>query len=174
MVVRAICPGEGCEFTQWLACGTIPILSEERLGAPQLFALRRGELFTALTGNLHVEQAGMIVFPDTLRIPQPEYGAPLTFIPADTLYPLYYEGEGSGSWWIHGHQDGGDWFFPDDEDELDSSRLGVLARPLLTRWWVRIRNHEGKEGWLTPERGKRLIVGIAPHYEEHPLRCQER
>lgn len=56
---------------------------------------------TAVTGDVHVDVPGMVVFRDTVTyVPEPE--VTVRFSRADTLYLLNYLGEGFLVWWLHG------------------------------------------------------------------------
>jgi hypothetical protein len=168
-VVRDVCPGEGCEFTEWLACVTYRAYAADSTSALVVFNLERDELFTALGGDLHVQSAGMVVFRDTVRAN--DGSSTRVFTPADTLFPLYYEGEGEIRWFLHGRAQTGDLFFPNGDDSVSSDGKIVRVRPYRADWWVRVRNQKGQEGWLGPDGPPGGIVGIAPHYEQHPLTC---
>ncbi len=172
IVARGLCPGEGCDYGEWLACSTIPIRSAERVDAPVVFSLRPGETFTGVTGNVHVEQPGMIVFRDTLRMSGGS-DIPRTFTPADTLFPLYYIGEGSGTWYLNGREEEGDWFFRDRHVGISDNPKIEVVRERKSRWWVKVKSERGEEGWLDMNEPGAAVRGIAPHYEEYPLKCGE-
>jgi hypothetical protein len=172
-VVRDMCPAEGCQFGEWLACGTYNVRAAERTDAPTVFTLQHGELFTALTGNLHVERPGMIVFRDMVRVRDGRDTITRVFTPADTLFTLYYEGEGFGKWYLHGREESAAWFFPYDRDSVSHDQKIHRVRKHRTVWWVRVRNAQGEEGWLRESGARGGIVGIAPQYETYPLACPD-
>ncbi|MHB1863769.1 MAG: hypothetical protein ACYCVL_12450 [Gemmatimonadaceae bacterium] len=145
-VVRNICPEEGCEFGEWTACTALVVRAAESMHAPALFTLARSSRFAAITGNVHVDRAGMVVFRDTVRIVDNEIlAAPLVFTPADTLYPLFYGSKGTGTWYLHGKVSGGPWFFPDDKNGYARTSGVVLVRSPVVHWWVQIRNAVGRD-----------------------------
>jgi hypothetical protein len=170
---RDICPGEGCEFGEWLACDTVSVHKEAKATAPVAFTLRRNEFFTAVTGDFHILQAGKVVFNRKVRVD--EEGTHMLFTPADTLYPLAYTGEGFGTWYFRGKENGGYFFFgqvtasPDGIDDPDARREAYsIVRPSMAQWWVKVRTKKGQEGWFVPTEG---IRGTSPHYEPLPKAC---
>jgi hypothetical protein len=173
-VVHDICPGEGCEYGTWIACGQLAVHVAEDTTSPVAFTLMMGTRFHALTGNLRVIQAGLVAFRDTVRITDYESlgNDTLVFTPADSLYPLFYGSEGTGTWYLHGKEDGGPWFFPDEHNGWAQTPGVALVRSPLVKWWVHIVIPSGRFGWLDATDAK--IAGSAPHYEETPPRCPER
>jgi len=169
IIYKDICQYEGCSFGEWLTCDTARIFAAPSATAATAFVLKRGERFTAITAEMHVTQAGMVVFHRNVRI-QGE-GAQYFFTPADTLYPLMYGSEGGGIWYFRGQEGGGDFFFgngdPDDMGRY-TERGYDLVRPIKSEWWVRVRAKNGREGWFIPGQN---IYGRQPHYEEMPKAC---
>jgi hypothetical protein len=178
-VVRGACPGEGCEFGPWLTCTELVARAADAASAPPVFTLRPGDSVTALTGNIHVERAGLVTFMRTVRIRDendPPDSPGRVFTPADTVYPLYYGTEGYGAFYFRGREEGGVWFFPDSSAAGTPTPDGVLlVRPHRERWWVQVRNSRGEVGWVdaswTPPEVAPTFVGVAPHYEDYPPRC---
>lgn len=168
-VYKNICQYEGCQFGEWLTCDTARVFTEPKSTAATAFVLKRGDKFTAVTADMHVSQAGMVVFSRNVRIRGE--GSTYYFSPADTIYPLMYGSEGGGVWYFRGKEAGGDFFFgngdPDDMGRY-TERGYDLVRPIKSQWWVRVRAKDGREGWFVP--GKN-IYGRQPHYEEMPAKC---
>jgi hypothetical protein len=180
-VARGVCPGEGCQFGPWLACTTLVARAAEGAMSRPAFTIRAGDSVTALTGNIHVEQAGVVTFTRVVRIASldgPPDDPGRTFTPADTVYPLFYGAEGYGAWYFRGQEDGGVWFFSDESVGSSGPEGVVLVRPHRERWWVQVRNHRGEIGWVDaswrgPD-GPPPFVGVTPHYEDYPLRCPRK
>jgi len=172
MVYKDVCPGEGCEFGEWLTCDSLRVFTEAGDNPKAAFVLHRGDRFTALTGDVHIKQAGKVVFHRNVRAN--DEGMNLFFTPADTLYPLLYEGEGSGTWYFRGKASGGSFFFGNaDEDDVEmrrglDDRGYTVVRPIKSEWWVKVRAKNSREGWLRPGGS---IYGMSPHYEEVPASC---
>jgi len=169
IVYKDICQYEGCSFGEWLTCDTARILTEPITTARTAFVLKRGDRFTAVTGEMHVIQAGMVVFKRNVKIGGE--GSTYYFTPADTLYPLMYGSEGGGLWYFRGKEAGGEFFFgngdPDDVGR-DAERGYDLVRPIKSQWWVRVRAKDGREGWFVPGES---IYGQQPHYTPVPKSC---
>jgi hypothetical protein len=173
MVFKDICPGEGCEFGEWLTCDTLRVFTAAGDNPKTAFVLHRGDRFTAVTGDVHIKQAGKVAFKRNVKVN--DEGMKFYFTPADTLYPLLYEGEGFGTWYFRGKESGGFFFFGNaDQESTDIPVVGgvsgyVVLRPIKSEWWVKVRARNGREGWLRP-RGS--IYGMSPHYEgEMPASC---
>ena len=172
MIYKDVCPGEGCEFGEWLTCDTLRVFSQAGKNPKTAFMLHRGDKFTAVTGDVHLEQAGMVVFHSIVKVN--EEGLNFIFTPADTLYPLLYEGEGFGSWYFRGKERGGFFFFGNGgQDAADISVTGGVSgyevvRPIISDWWVKVRAKDGREGWIKPSGS---IFGLSPHYEDMPKAC---
>lgn len=140
-IVKNVCPGEYCSLGRWAACSTVTAYQEKRpTGAA--FTIVRGEEFTALTGDVHVDRAGIVVFRDTVSNNADEANGvdSIQFIPADTLFLLNDQGEGYLNWWYRGRAAPGYEFWGDDPKV-------VLVRPSKSTWWVHVRNAAGREGW---------------------------
>ena len=171
-VYKDVCPGEGCSFGEWLTCDTLRVFTEPSDKPRTAFVLRRGDRFTAVTGDVHIKQAGKVAFSRNVSVK--EEGMNFFFTPADTLYPLLYEGEGFGSWYFRGKESGGFFFFGNvDQESTDIPVVAgvsgyVVLRPINSQWWVKARARNGREGWVRPGRS---IFGMSPHYEEMPAAC---
>jgi hypothetical protein len=172
-IVSGACPGEGCTFGVWTACTTLVARKEKRADAPAAFILHRGDQVRVVTGDVHVEVPGMVVFRDTLTY-VPESGAPspdtVRFARSDTLYLLNYLGEGSLVWWLHGRADTGQvfwWEWPEPNPDL--ADRAVLVRRTRAPWWVRLRSAAGAEGWLVPgfSIGARYDIGLEDECLRH-------
>jgi hypothetical protein len=165
------CPGEVCDYGEWAACTRVVVRTEKRLDAPVAFTLKPGERFTAVTGEVRVDRAGLVVFHDTLtHIPEPADANQDTIHvgPSDTLYLLNYIGEGVGVWWLHARADTGvlGWWGGTKKGRPEP---GILLRKAKEVWWVRVRNRAGKEGWAIPS--YRTMSGSAAHYDNGVDRC---
>ena len=53
-IVEDVCPGEGCVFGTWLACGSVPGYADLGDRSAEVFRLSRDESFSALTGRMWV------------------------------------------------------------------------------------------------------------------------
>jgi hypothetical protein len=172
MVYKDVCPGEGCSFGEWLTCDTLRVFTAPADNPTTAFVLHRGDRFTALTGDVHIKQAGMVGFNRNVKVN--EEGMKFFFTPADTLYPLLYEGEGFGTWYFRGKESGGFFFFGNaDQESVEIPLVAgvsgyVVLRPIKSEWWVKVRAKDGREGWLRPSGS---IFGMSPHYEEMPASC---
>ena len=166
VIFKDICPGEGCSFGEWLTCDTARVHTDASKTAATAFMLKRGERFTTLSGDMHVNRAGMIVFPHNKRV-SGESGS-YYFTPADTIYPLVYWGEGAGTWYFRGKQTGAEFFFGNGFDPNWDGPGYKIIRPINADWWVKLRAKDGREGWFVPGDS---LYGKSQHYEATPAAC---
>jgi hypothetical protein len=165
-IVKNACEGEGCARSgTWAACSDVAALREKRLNAPVVFTIHGGEKFTAMTIDLHVEVAGMVVFRHPMsNTPEAEGNEvdSIAFTPADTLYLLNSHGEGYLVWLFRGQLGEGYQFWRDiDADEVAKypADTAVLVRRPTTIHWVRARNAAGQEGWIVRDYRKMATGG---------------
>ena len=165
-IVHNACEGEGCARSgTWAACSDVTARREKRVEAPVVFTIRRGDKFTALTIDLHVEAPGMVVFRHPMsNTPEAEGNEvdSIAFTPADTLYLLNSHGEGYWVWWFRGQLGEGYQFWRDTKDPADTA---VLVRPAKTIHWVRVRNAAGQEGWIVGDYQKMATGGYMDEIE---------
>jgi hypothetical protein len=166
-IYKDVCPGEGCSFGEWMTCDTLSAFTSAGDNPKAAFLLHRGDRFTAVTGDVHIKQAGKVVFTRNVKVE--DEGTKFFFTPADTLYPLLYEGEGFGSWYFRGKESGGFFFFGNANQEATDIPVVagvsgyVVVRPIISEWWVKVRAKNGREGWLRPHGS---LYGMSPHYED--------
>jgi hypothetical protein len=143
------------------------VRTEKRRDAPVAFTLKPGERFTAVTGEVRVDRAGLVVFHDTVTTWDDNQDT-IHVGPSDTLYLLNYIGEGVGVWWLHARADSGglDWWYGSKKGD---PQPGVLVHKAKEVWWVRVRNRAGKEGWVVPSYS--TMSGSAAHYDNGVDRC---
>lgn len=153
-VIKNECPGEYCSFGRWAACSALVARREKRAQAPPALTLQPGDEFTAVTGDVHVDVPGMVVFRHPYSNPGDEGGPPvdsIRFSPADTLYVLNGLSEGYLMWYYRGRADIGYQFWigpPFIPGEAEPGDTAIMIRPPHEVWWVRVRNAAGREGWV--------------------------
>jgi hypothetical protein len=176
IVIKDFCPGEGCNFGVWLACQSFEAHVIESAKSPIVFRLKRSTLFRAVTGTLHVTQAGLVAFRDTFRLHDEDVLGPdtLFFTPADTVYPLFYGSEGTGNWYFRGKQSGGPWFISDYHTSFAKSKIVIQLRRAVIHWWIRARNSDGLEGWIdlgSTDYPPLARVEMDPQDLDPPMKC---
>lgn len=173
-VVRGLCQGEYCTFGAWTACVTIVARAEPKASAQVAYRLVRNERFEALTGDYHVVQPEIVTFTKPVEVrllAQPPYVR--VPAPADTIYPLVYEGEGIRRWYFQGEVESGLWFL---NHLLDEKMKGmVLKRAARTENWVKARNAQGREGWFRRDQRGVTLIGEwrSPNSSVDPKTCAE-
>src|SRR5207237_2991953 len=113
-IAKSVCPGEYCQFGTWRACTTLVARNAKQRDAPVIFTIRRGEEFTAVDGDVHVEVPGVVVFRyATANPPMEVHDDSIRFTPADTLFLLNEFSEGYLNWWFRGRAGTGRQFWTD-------------------------------------------------------------
>ena len=157
LVQQGACPGECCVYGAWMALGEVPVFAERGAGRDTLFRLAEGQLFVALTGEVHVLEPAVVVVHEphvALAMRPGETGLDsLRFAHGDTAYALDYLGEGFFNLWV----DGSTWeveaFWGTPDDPPGVVMPARAESDPVTDWWVQIRTNDGREGWLQMDRG---------------------
>lgn len=156
-----------------VVCTPVQVRAEDRPDADVVFMLEPGDSVSMVTGRWHVEVPDVIVFHDTLRVPEIRntYGLPpemdsVVFLPGDTAYVFIYGTEGlEGDWWYRGELLRTDnvWLLPNNIRRVTGDDR-IVATNLETRvaqWWMRIRTADGREGWIPDDS---MTVRYGNHY----------
>jgi hypothetical protein len=148
--VEGACPFECCTYREWTARNSFPVYASERDTTNVTFTIGEGESFSAMTGNVHVTQLGLVhvlePFSPYSRNPD---GA--LFQAGDTLIVLDYLGEGGFMVWYRGEllAARGYWLPEARITEANRDRVpGVLIQEAETEWWVMVRTQNGRTGWI--------------------------
>jgi hypothetical protein len=148
-VLHDICPGECCKYGAWTANTRLRVRAEPSDSAPVAYYLPPSAEFTALEGEVHVEQLGVLVVRKRHAITD-DGGERRVFQPGDTVLIEMTLGEGFVQAWYRGSEmviDGLSWPLDSEEPAPASRGVAELRQPLLAHWWVHV-SHEGREGWL--------------------------
>jgi hypothetical protein len=124
-----ICPFECCQYGKWTARSLLKVFKNEGDDSSVLFTIKPGEVFTAISGNVHVTKLGIVI------IDRP-FG---NIKKGDKVYVLSYRGEGEYDLWYKGY------IFLNNVDVWEH---GTLKHSPKFVWWVSIINKDGKKGWL--------------------------
>ncbi len=128
------CPGEGCTYGEWKTSKALAIY-EAPNSSKKLGEIAAGESFTAITGDVYVKPAKMIVS-ELLEV-YDSIGS-IILEPGRTYYTLTNIGEGHSKVWINGR------IMISSDSPFNSSE----------KWWVKIKTKNGKKGWiLYPDSG---------------------
>ncbi|HEY8468259.1 MAG TPA: hypothetical protein VIL18_01390 [Longimicrobiales bacterium] len=173
-----------CEYC-WnpvVVCAPVQVRAEVRPDADVVFTLEPGDSVSMVTGRWYVEVPDVVVFNDTLRVPDLRntygFGFPpemdsVVFLPGDTAYVFTYGSEGGmGDWWYRGEllQTDNVWLSPPnipwaaDGDRPVATSLGTR----VAQWWMKIRTADGREGWIPDDT---MTVRYANHYDPEIRPC---
>jgi hypothetical protein len=127
---------------------TEPVLvhADRAVGAPVVFALRRGEWAAVETGAVIATRPLRLAIPRATSI---EYFASdgsarnLVATPGDDLYVLSPRGEGHFVAWLNGR------VLDDVVPQNLQADVQEGERTVETEWWVNVRNADGLEGWTS-------------------------
>ncbi len=117
------------------------------------FAIKDGEAFTAIEGNVHLQRLGLVAVHRSVT--DTVYDT-YHFEPGDTLLVLDYVGEGFFTAWLDGRLEVTEafwWFENPDEHSADAD--APIAGPAWTvvaepdpHWWVRVQTKDDRNGWI--------------------------
>ncbi len=167
-VVDNVCPGEGCVFGTWLACGPVPGYAEAGDRATEVFRLSRDESFTVRTGQMWVAVPGLVVVREAIPNSSRQV-EPTVFAAGDTVYVLHYVGEGFYNVWYQGVEVEAEAFWTEAVGAAEPTARGMLLRERTTEYWVEAETAVGQRGWVLVETG---LVLAANGRDPEPLRCR--
>lgn len=133
-IQKNVCPFEGCKYRKiWKTNSSADVYKSEDK-TELLFALKKGESFKALKGNVHIIEPGKLVITESF----------LDFKKGEEIPVLAYKGEGVYDLWYKGK------VFDEYLPELWSlvPPKGILKSKPQTEWWVYIVTERGKFGWI--------------------------
>ncbi len=93
-VADPACPGEGCMYGQWLACDSLPLLSEPDPRARPLGWLERDQWFEVERAIVIVREPATYVAHRSVQDDSVGWDSWLPLAAGDTLFVLDYIGEG--------------------------------------------------------------------------------
>jgi hypothetical protein len=135
------CPFEGCQYGEWTAGERVVARRDANIGSPVVFAIRSGEKIKALNGKVITRQFGIVKMLKPVVFDEVE-------VPAGAvLYLLHEEGEGYCLFWYHGATHHQDLYAEAVHKGNDDFPWDVISVP-RTEWWVRVKNHNGRTGWV--------------------------
>lgn len=139
------CPFEGCVYREWVVSKDTSIYKDKERNSPIVFAVKRGERVTAVTGVVVTTKPGKVeVLKDTFleSVGKVHKG--------DIIYLLTYKGEGFWKVWYKGKlfeasfpivtQPGAEW-------RREESKDFRLIQENQSIWWVELKNNNGQIGW---------------------------
>ncbi len=157
-VAADACPGEGCTYGTWLACGPIDVYEAYGAEAPVRRTLAAGDAFEVTTGVVIVDEPGVVVVTRRVeRLAVASGGGPL--LPNDTIYVLDYLGEGFFNIWHEGAIAEVEVFWPWENMVVGPAfqYAGEVVRPGRSAFWAHGTAPEGTTGWIAVE-GSRLAI----------------
>ncbi|MDH4044785.1 MAG: hypothetical protein OEY20_12280 [Gemmatimonadota bacterium] len=149
LVREGVCPFECCIYGPWVARTAIPVFAREGNRADTVGMLAPGDAVEALTGNVHIRRAATAVFQQPYRMLL-TLSDTLRLAPGDTVYVLDHISEGVYHVWYRGTPFEMDqqWVYPDESAAVQAGARALADGPPETEWWVRIRQRDGREGWI--------------------------
>jgi len=137
-VERDVCPFECCTYGTWTARAALYITEEPDVHATVRRAIEPGESFTALGGDVYVEEPGTAYVLDGRD----------QFADGEHLWVFSYRGEGTWDVWVSGELVTVP-LLADRKAKGDPAEPRILLdKPPKTQWWVEIQDRNGSPGWI--------------------------
>ena len=147
-VDHGACPFECCTYRQWSVEKDTIIRAAPTRHSEKVAILKKGMTVDALTGDVDV-------VPSRLHVKKTHD----TDKPGDVLWVYTYLGEGFFKVWRNGEMVEEELEFsaypggiPDNRCSDRPSCWGELDEPLQMTWWIKLRTHDGVEGWTNQSR----------------------
>ncbi|KIQ81075.1 hypothetical protein [Aeromonas sp. L_1B5_3] len=136
------CPFEGCTYQQWTTKQEVIARAKPSWTAKALFKVPRGKKVEGLTGVVIVEKAGTVKILKPVKLGYNDKGeGPLLNLKAgEQLYTLASIGEGAMRFWYKGKT-----YTLDYDYGRTQIKYGATPK---SQWWVKIRDQQGREGWV--------------------------
>jgi hypothetical protein len=147
------CPFEGCQYGQWTARASVVVRRDTNISSPVAFTIQSGEQITALNGKVITRQYGIVkmikpVVFDDIKTDTVPYTSHKLEVPAGAvLYVLHEEGEGYCLYWYKGATHSQDLYAETVQKGNGDFPWDVISLP-KTEWWVNVKNHDGRTGWV--------------------------
>ena len=153
------CEGEGCGFGPMVALSPLTVYPAEAVSENVAFRIDRGEVFEALTSNLHFDPVGGVIVGEPFLLVEDYGGDTIGWAnPGDTIAVLSYAGEGYYTIWFDGAKRVVRAFWDDRRQHpRPRDRPGTLVIEPEVRTWLKVRNADGKLGWLLAEPGRDFV-----------------
>jgi hypothetical protein len=147
------CPFEGCQYGEWTAGARVVARRDANINSPVVFAIQSGEKITTLSGKVITRQLGIVKMLKRVVFDEVETGTvPYTSLKVEVpagavLYLLHEEGEGYSLYWYNGATHSQDLYAETVHKGNDDFPWDVISLP-RTEWWVNVKNHNGRTGWV--------------------------
>lgn len=138
-VARDACPFECCQYGRWVARSPLRVHPEAHDRRHVSFTLAAGDSFQALSGDVWVDRPGKI----RVRRAMPLNGGKDRARQGSTLLLLDQLGEGGWRAWCDERI-----VMTNEDDWIRGDSLVRLERWPEFEWWVHIRSHDGRTGWI--------------------------
>ncbi|HEX2205219.1 MAG TPA: hypothetical protein VHG91_18060 [Longimicrobium sp.] len=145
-VARGACPFECCRYNDaWAATEAVRAFAAERDTSRVAFTISAGERFTGVTGNVHLDRVGVVVVRRAVDAGRDAEGSPRSFAAGDTVHVLDYLGEDFFRLRHRGRVLEAQRFWG---EVGDTGWDGELVAAPVARWWAKVRDRAGREGWV--------------------------
>ncbi len=147
-IEQGVCPFECCTYREWTATDSIVVYKAEG-STDTSFLMLPADSFTAVTGNVHLIHVGVVFIRQPMETEAEDSFPQARLSVGDTVYVLSYRGEGWYDVMIAGKVRHLPAFWDDRrESPRPTDRPGRLLREPEDIWWVQVRTHNGRTGWI--------------------------
>ena len=143
-VDEGVCPFECCAYGRWTAVQSVTVF--DQVEGSVVGKLDPDETVDALTGNVYIRQPGLVVVRHDYQSAESGH----RYQAGDAIYVYTSQGEGFFRVWVDQA-----WLSEEiaflagwDSCEEDGSCWGEVVREPVSRWWIKVRQESGQEGWI--------------------------
>jgi hypothetical protein len=144
IVLPGACPFECCKYGDWKLRDAATVRRRPNDTAPMSFGLKRDQAVFADSGFVQIDTIGLVVL--RTRYTDAMYHTP--YGAGDTLLVLDYVGEGQHNAWWRGYSIQTESFWDSLGQTPRPYTVGSVVRKLSMRWWARVRDARGRQGWV--------------------------
>lgn len=143
-VDKGVCPFECCEYGRWTPVQAVTVF--DQVDGEPVGELHPDVPIDAVTGDVYISQPGLVV----VRRDYQSQESGHRYQAGDKIYVYTSQGEGFFRVWVDQA-----WLSEEitflagwDSCEENGSCWGEVVRVPAARWWIKVRQDNGQQGWV--------------------------